>query len=235
MSEGRPTKDSPALYRRHVLDTFLLCHDETSPPLRLLCRRAIRHLKRAGLLRIRAATALQKNPVAAAIDLQKRDRTKARAAHSRGSQRPIPRGFRRPAAAPGNTNATLGHRFEKTEQPRTQNPQEKRGSCSHPFASIRSCSQIFADKSIGAPRFELGTSPTRTVRATRLRHAPTHAPVSHTAPIAVPRGQLSTILMTRSPAGTKIHWLLQPDRGGESLWRPPPRCPAARSRAQSPT
>jgi|HubBroStandDraft_5_1064220.scaffolds.fasta_scaffold124859_2 hypothetical protein len=26
---------------------------------------------------------------------------------------------------------------------------------------------------IGAPRFELGTSPTRTVRATRLRHAPT--------------------------------------------------------------
>jgi hypothetical protein len=25
---------------------------------------------------------------------------------------------------------------------------------------------------IGAPRFELGTSPTRTVRATRLRHAP---------------------------------------------------------------
>ena len=34
---------------------------------------------------------------------------------------------------------------------------------------------------IGAPRFELGTSPTRTVRATRLRHAPTQAPVSHTA------------------------------------------------------
>jgi dinuclear metal center YbgI/SA1388 family protein len=28
-------------------------------------------------------------------------------------------------------------------------------------------------KLIGAPRFELGTSPTRTVRATRLRHAPT--------------------------------------------------------------
>ena len=27
-------------------------------------------------------------------------------------------------------------------------------------------------RSIGAPRFELGTSPTRTVRATRLRHAP---------------------------------------------------------------
>jgi hypothetical protein len=28
---------------------------------------------------------------------------------------------------------------------------------------------------IGAPGFEPGTSPTRTVRATRLRHAPTHA------------------------------------------------------------
>ena len=28
-------------------------------------------------------------------------------------------------------------------------------------------------RAIGAPRFELGTSPTRTVRATRLRHAPT--------------------------------------------------------------
>jgi dinuclear metal center YbgI/SA1388 family protein len=28
------------------------------------------------------------------------------------------------------------------------------------------------DRAIGAPRFELGTSPTRTVRATRLRHAP---------------------------------------------------------------
>jgi hypothetical protein len=28
------------------------------------------------------------------------------------------------------------------------------------------------EEPIGAPRFELGTSPTRTVRATRLRHAP---------------------------------------------------------------
>jgi hypothetical protein len=33
---------------------------------------------------------------------------------------------------------------------------------------------------IGAPGFEPGTSPTRTARATRLRHAPTHAEVSHT-------------------------------------------------------
>ena len=30
---------------------------------------------------------------------------------------------------------------------------------------------------IGAPRFELGTSPTRTVRATRLRHAPRRSAV----------------------------------------------------------
>ena len=34
---------------------------------------------------------------------------------------------------------------------------------------------------IGAPRFELGTSPTRTVRATRLRHAPTRLRVFHTS------------------------------------------------------
>ena len=33
----------------------------------------------------------------------------------------------------------------------------------------------------GAPRFELGTSPTRTVRATRLRHAP-KSPQYHTRP-----------------------------------------------------
>src|SRR6478736_324271 len=32
---------------------------------------------------------------------------------------------------------------------------------------------------IGAPRFELGTSPTRTVRATRLRHAPESLGLSH--------------------------------------------------------
>src|SRR5579863_103521 len=45
------------------------------------------------------------------------------------------------------------------------------------FAPVRLRLQT---KNIGAPRFELGTSPTRTVRATRLRHAPTQAPVSHT-------------------------------------------------------
>ena len=38
--------------------------------------------------------------------------------------------------------------------------------------------EVFCD--IGAPGFEPGTSPTRTVRATRLRHAPTRPPVSHT-------------------------------------------------------
>jgi hypothetical protein len=40
-------------------------------------------------------------------------------------------------------------------------------------------------KTIGAPGFEPGTSPTRTARATRLRHAPTPSPVSHTALLAV--------------------------------------------------
>src|SRR2546426_691072 len=39
------------------------------------------------------------------------------------------------------------------------------------FAAVRRSSFVFAF--IGAPGFEPGTSPTRTVRATRLRHAPT--------------------------------------------------------------
>src|SRR5690348_13699668 len=38
------------------------------------------------------------------------------------------------------------------------------------FAAVRRSSFVFAF--IGAPGFEPGTSPTRTVRATRLRHAP---------------------------------------------------------------
>ena len=37
------------------------------------------------------------------------------------------------------------------------------------------------DQPVGAPGFEPGTSPTRTARATRLRHAPTRSAVSHTA------------------------------------------------------
>ena len=42
--------------------------------------------------------------------------------------------------------------------------------------------------SIGAPRFELGTSPTRTVRATRLRHAPRRPSMTYPAAAAT-RGQ----------------------------------------------
>lgn len=49
--------------------------------------------------------------------------------------------------------------------------------CHHSFKSANSArfqsrGHNHAVKNIGAPRFELGTSPTRTVRATRLRHAP---------------------------------------------------------------
>ena len=43
---------------------------------------------------------------------------------------------------------------------------------------------------IGAPGFEPGTSPTRTVRATRLRHAPRRKPVFHTPP--APQGRISS-------------------------------------------
>src|ERR1700689_1096372 len=43
-----------------------------------------------------------------------------------------------------------------------------------PLLSFRPCSRLFADlRNIGAPGFEPGTSPTRTARPTRLRHAPT--------------------------------------------------------------
>ena len=41
--------------------------------------------------------------------------------------------------------------------------------------------EIRGFSAIGAPGFEPGTSPTRTARATRLRHAPTQTAVSHTA------------------------------------------------------
>jgi hypothetical protein len=46
-------------------------------------------------------------------------------------------------------------------------------------------------KKIGAPRFELGTSPTRTVRATRLRHAPIGS-VNHAQ---APGGGLTAMLV----------------------------------------
>jgi hypothetical protein len=50
------------------------------------------------------------------------------------------------------------------------------------FRGFRPCLLGFGFlKVIGAPGFEPGTSPTRTVRATRLRHAPIQTPVSHTA------------------------------------------------------
>ena len=54
---------------------------------------------------------------------------------------------------------------------------------------LDSSQHVATSNAIGAPGFEPGTSPTRTVRATRLRHAPTRTPVFHTAnlaPVAVP-------------------------------------------------
>jgi len=48
------------------------------------------------------------------------------------------------------------------------------------FAPLRQYSRLFANmRNIGAPGFEPGTSPTRTVRATRLRHAPMRLAVFH--------------------------------------------------------
>jgi hypothetical protein len=69
--------------------------------------------------------------------------------------------------------------LQTNEQPRTQANTVPRGPAfSRPFAYIRCCSRL--SKAIGAPGFEPGTSPTRTARATRLRHAPTQTAVSHT-------------------------------------------------------
>ncbi len=50
------------------------------------------------------------------------------------------------------------------------------GRSTHPRPTKNPAIAGFA---IGAPGFEPGTSPTRTVRATRLRHAPKTSPVSH--------------------------------------------------------
>jgi hypothetical protein len=50
------------------------------------------------------------------------------------------------------------------------------------FAGLRLVSQT--TRYIGAPGFEPGTSPTRTARATRLRHAPTHRQYPTPSPLA---------------------------------------------------
>lgn len=80
---------------------------------------------------------------------------------------------------PGSPRGTIPLRFSRPslralcglnpyEHPRTStNTVPANPSVFGAFARIRGFS-----KAIGAPRFELGTSPTRTVRATRLRHAP---------------------------------------------------------------
>ena len=73
-----------------------------------------------------------------------------------------------------------------------------------PLRSRKSAPQCgFSD--IGAPGFEPGTSPTRTARATRLRHAPTHSAVSHTAIVARVPTQIAEIL-------AELDALLEPAR-----------------------
>src|SRR6185437_59370 len=55
---------------------------------------------------------------------------------------------------------------------------------------------------IGAPGFEPGTSPTRTARATRLRHAPTQPAVSHKRagqPLSAAEGRSGTVI------GGRVH------------------------------
>src|SRR5690242_4989001 len=62
---------------------------------------------------------------------------------------------------------------------------------------------------IGAPRFELGTSPTRTVRATRLRHAPMRGSVFHTA---IPHRYRRAVPAATSDILTELDSLLEPAR-----------------------
>src|SRR6202035_1031391 len=70
-------------------------------------------------------------------------------------------------------------------------------------------SRQFADlRNIGAPRFELGTSPTRTVRATRLRHAP-----MSTGSITHEAGRyLRRMAATTSEVLGELDRLLEPER-----------------------
>src|ERR1700683_601654 len=62
---------------------------------------------------------------------------------------------------------------------------------------------------IGAPGFEPGTSPTRTARATRLRHAPTQTAVSHTEhfasnqTVSTPTDRSRTATLAPCPANGK--------------------------------
>jgi hypothetical protein len=62
---------------------------------------------------------------------------------------------------------------------------------------------VMVSESIGAPGFEPGTSPTRTARATRLRHAPTHVEVSHTCAGGPPHARAPSRLGGLTRARTK--------------------------------
>src|SRR5262249_1901914 len=73
--------------------------------------------------------------------------------------------------------------------------------------------------SIGAPGFEPGTSPTRTVRATRLRHAPRESLSVASGPLTGPRDRLE---IPDSQAG---HERLEGDLDGHALAFRPRREP----------
>jgi hypothetical protein len=93
----------------------------------------------------------------------------------------VPRPPRQWMSAPGALPQPLGERCEPPRSRSSRFPaqfSELRLNC-HPserggIGSPHECSTIRATN-IGAPGFEPGTSPTRTVRATRLRHAPSEA------------------------------------------------------------
>ncbi len=72
-------------------------------------------------------------------------------------------------------DAGVASRWSRACQPRPRSPTPRAPPCSTSsrWESTRHCARRWPRSGdIGLPRFELGTSPTRTERATRLRHSP---------------------------------------------------------------
>src|ERR1700748_2743205 len=71
-------------------------------------------------------------------------------------------------------------------------------------------------KPVGAPGFEPGTSPTRTVRATRLRHAPRAAIISERGAEAVPPPAARAATLREDPVPVGDDSQAPPDPGSRT-------------------
>jgi hypothetical protein len=145
VSEGRPTKDSPALYRRRVLDTFLLWHDENIATTSAAESPGNQTPQKSRPSTHESCNGSAKESGRGCNRSAKARPHKARAAHSRGAKAHSA-GVPSPHSRPGEHEREARSPVRENRAAANTKPQEKRGSCSHPFASIRSCSTIFADK-----------------------------------------------------------------------------------------